>query len=502
MNRMVSRLCACLVAFSLFAALCGGMVARAADGFDYNYTYTYDYWGDERQSPDAYRTSAMLSSVSLGLETPMRTPRGLTVSGNDIYIVDTGNNRILQVARDGESFTLTRVISEISGDITPNTLSAPQDVFVMADGTLFIADTNNNRILKADRNLNLLSVFTRPTDATFDQSMAFLPTKLVCDTTGRVFCLAQNVNRGLMKYEADGTFTGFIGASEGKYTWYELVWRLLSTKEQRAQQASFVPTEYNNIALDSEGFFFVTTQTFNSNELISGAAKPVRRLNAIGTNILIENGTSHVIGDLQWARGDTNITNSGPSKFVDVTVLDNDIYSVMDKTHNRIFTYDKQGNLLWAFGGVGNMDGYFLNPVALEHQGYDLLVLDSQDCCVTVLTPTEYGKLVYKATEQYHAGEYAASADTWREVMKRNGNYDLAYIGIGRALLQQKQFKEACDYFAMARDSRNYSEAFRYYRSEWVEQNIGWIFGIVAVLLVVPMVVGHIRKIKWEVDNA
>ena len=212
MNRMVSRLCACLVAFSLFAALCGGMVARAADGFDYNYTYTYDYWGDERQSPDAYRTSAMLSSVSLGLETPMRTPRGLTVSGNDIYIVDTGNNRILQVARDGESFTLTRVISEISGDITPNTLSAPQDVFVMADGTLFIADTNNNRILKADRNLNLLSVFTRPTDATFDQSMAFLPTKLVCDTTGRVFCLAQNVNRGLMKYEADGTFTGFIGA--------------------------------------------------------------------------------------------------------------------------------------------------------------------------------------------------------------------------------------------------------------------------------------------------
>jgi hypothetical protein len=293
MNRMVSRLCACLVAFSLFAALCGGMVARAADGFDYNYTYTYDYWGDERQSPDAYRTSAMLSSVSLGLETPMRAPRGLTVSGNDIYIVDTGNNRILQVARDGENFTLTRVISEISGDITPNTLSAPQDVFVMADGTLFIADTNNNRILKADRNLNLLSVFTRPTDATFDQSMAFLPTKLVCDTTGRVFCLAQNVNRGLMKYEADGTFTGFIGASEVKYTWYELVWRLLSTKEQRAQQASFVPTEYNNIALDSEGFFFVTTQTFNSNELTSGAAKPVRRLNAIGTNILIENEPRH-----------------------------------------------------------------------------------------------------------------------------------------------------------------------------------------------------------------
>ena len=376
----------------------------------------------------------------------------------------------------------TAPVNTAEPEVTP-------DIIVTAEPTAAPAETAPAQTMPAETQ-----------SAETDNAAAALP--IGDDPLNMIFASGAGAWGTEITLNADGTFTGFIGASEVKYTWYELVWRLLSTKEQRAQQASFVPTEYNNIALDSEGFFFVTTQTFNSNELTSGAAKPVRRLNAIGTNILIENGTSHVIGDLQWARGDKNITNSGPSKFVDVTVLDNDIYSVMDKTHNRIFTYDKQGNLLWAFGGVGNMDGYFLNPVALEHQGYDLLVLDSQDCCVTVLTPTEYGKLVYKATEQYHAGEYAASADTWREVMKRNGNYDLAYIGIGRALLQQKQFKEACDYFAMARDSRNYSEAFRYYRSEWVEQNIGWIFGIVAVLLVVPMVVGHIRKIKWEVDNA
>ena len=61
MNRMVSRLCACLVAFSLFAALCGGMVARAADGFDYNYTYTYDYWGST--PPLAQKTHTAPSST-------------------------------------------------------------------------------------------------------------------------------------------------------------------------------------------------------------------------------------------------------------------------------------------------------------------------------------------------------------------------------------------------------------------------------------------------------
>lgn len=502
MKSITLRLCACLMAVCLLAALIGTSTAHAADGYDYAYTYTYDYWSDQRQSPDAYRTMTVLTSSTLGLETAMRAPKGLTVQGDDIYVVDTGNNRILQIRRDGESFTLTRIIDTVQGDVEPKTLSGPQDVFVAADGTLYIADTNNNRILKVDKDLNVLLTFTRPQDSTFDQFSTFLPTKLVCDTSGRVFCLAQNVNRGLIKYEADGTFTGFIGASEVKYTWYDLVWRLLSTKEQRAQQSSFVPTEYNNISIDKDGFFFVVTQTFDVNELQSGQAKPIRRLNSIGTNILIENGTEPPIGDLQWVGGDQNVTNSGPSKFVDITVLDNGIYSVVDKTHNRIFSYDKQGNLLWAFGGVGNMDGYFLTPAALEHQGYDLLILDSQECAITIMTPTEYGKLVYSATEQYQRGDYADSAATWREVMKRNGNYDLAYIGIGRALLQQKQYKEACDYFAMARDKRNYSEAFRYYRSELVEETIGWIFGALAAVVCLPLLVGRIRKIKQEVDNA
>lgn len=501
MKSISLRLCACLMAVCLLAALIGTSTALAADGYDYAYTYTYDFWSELRQSPDAYRTKTVLTSSSLGLDKSINAPRGLTVQGDDIYIVDTGNNRILQVTRNGEEYTLTRIIDTIQG-AEPATLSAPQDVFVAEDGTLYIADTSNNRILKVDRDLNLLLTFTKPTDTTFDQASAFLPTKLVADTSGRVYCLAQNVNRGLIKYESDATFTGFIGASEVKYTWYELIWRMISTKEQRAQQESFVPTEYNNIAIDKDGFFFVVTQTFDSNELMSGQAKPIRRLNSIGTNILIENGLEPPIGDLQWVGGDQNITNSGPSKFVDVTVLDNGIYSVIDKTHNRIFSYDKQGNLLWVFGGVGNMDGYFLTPAALEHQGYDLLILDSQECAVTIMTPTEYGQLVYTATEQYQSGDYTGSSDSWREVMKRNGNYDLAYIGIGRALLQQKQYKEACDYFAMARDSRNYSEAFRYYRSELVEQNIGWIFGILAVAVCLPLLVGRLRKIKMEVDNA
>lgn len=534
MKNAILRLSALLTAVCLLAGI---PLAYAADGYDYAYTYTYDYWSDLRYSPDAYRVKDFLTSASLGLDKPMVNPQGLFVQGNDVYICDTGNNRIIQLRHENGAYSLVRCITSFTGEVTDvalysvsgkqtllrrkdvlsgsvtvdagvepvvpgNTFSGPTDVYAAADGTLFIADTNNNRVVKLDKDLNYQLSFVKPTDPTYDQSKSFLPSKLVADVSGRVFCLATNVNMGLMKYEADGTFTGFIGAAPVKYTWYELVWRMFSTKEQRAQQASLVATEYDNIAIDDKGFFYVVTQTFDENDLMSGAAEPIRRLNSLGTNILIDNGTYPPIGDIQWAAGNLNITRSGPSLFVDVTVLENDIYVALDEKHNRLFGYDHQGNMLWAFGGVGNAQGYFNMPSAIEHMGYDLLILDSQACALTIMTPTEYGSLIYQATDEYGKGMYDESAATWLEVLKRNGNYDLAYIGIGRAELQRGNYKEACDYFKMARDDKNYSEAFRYYRSELVEKNIGWIFGILAAVLVVPAVVGRLKKIKEEVDNA
>ena len=499
MKNAILRLSALLLAVLLLAGI---PQAYAADGYNDAYTYTYDFWEDMRSSPDAYRPRMVITGADMGLTVDMKNPQSLFVRGSDVYIVDTGNNRILQVRLEGESCTLVREISSFTGDTAPLTLNAPEDVYVAEDGTLYIADTGNNRVVRLDKDLNWVVSFIKPTDPTYDQSKSFMPSKLVADVSGRVFCLATNINMGVMKYEANGVFTGFIGAAPVKYTALDIIWRMISTKEQRAQQASLVATEYDNIAIDANGFFYVVTQTFDENELMSGSAEPLRRLNSLGSNILIENGTFPPVGDVQWAAGNLNITRSGPSLFVDVTVLDNDVYIALDEKHNRLFGYDKQGNMLWAFGGLGQTLGFFNKPYAIDHMGYDLLVLDYQAAAITVMTPTNYGNLIYEASAQYDAGEYDRSAQTWHEVLKQNGNYDLAYIGIGRAELQRGNYEEACEYFKMARDVENYSEAFRYYRSDLVEKNIGWIFGLVALVLVVPAVVGRVKKIKWEVDNA
>ena len=476
------------------------LAAMAEDGFSTAYTYTYDYWDESQESPDAYRVETVIDSMTLGLDTldntRIRLPQSLYVRNDELYVCDTGNNRILQIHWDGSDFKTVRVISQIQG-AEKNTFNQPNDVFVDEEGNIYVADTNNERIVMVDKDLNYIKQFIKPTDATFDQGLSFLPKRLVVDVAGRVYCLVTNVNKGLVKYEADGTFTGFIGANAVSVNMGEYIWRrFFMTKEQRSQIVSFVPTEYENCYIDPDGFIYVTNTVFSEYDLMSDGAKPIRRLNNIGSDILVKNDRRPPIGDLWWIEG--SIT-SGPSKFTDITVLDNEIYVAIDRTRGRLFGYDNQGILLWAFGTKGNIDGAFARATSIEHIGYRLLVLDQLENSITVFTPTEYGQSIYAAAEAYSRGEYDESADLWRNVMKMNANYPLAFRGIGRALLRQDQFEEAMNYFELAHDRQNYGRAFKLYRKEWVEKNIWIIVLVLAVVLIVPLIIGRVKKMKGEV---
>jgi hypothetical protein len=469
---------------------------------DEGYTYNYDYWGDIQYSPDAYSVAGVYTSVDLGLEQKFNNPSGLYVNGNYVYICDTGNNRIVEVERtDTTHFEVTRIIDSFDGNgITDiETFSSPTDVAISEEGCIFIADKSNHRILKLDKDLKLILQFEKPDDATFSQSLDFLPDKLTIDTADRVYCAATNVNSGLIKYEADGSFAGFVGATEVTYDWTDYIWKRIATKEQRAQMESFVPTEYDNVYMDHEGFIYACTTNVSETDLDDGSAQPIRRLNMLGSDILVRNGNWEIIGDLYWGDGGGY---SGPSLLTDITAFDNDVYVALDKVRGRLFGYDDQGRMLFAFGGNGNMDGYFRNPVALEHMDYDLIVLDSLDASFTVFTPTEFGGLIYEAIDEFQAGDYEASGESWQKVMDLNGNYDLAYIGIGRSLLRQEKYHEAMEYFKLKWDIDNYSKAFKQYRKEWVEEHIIIIVILFFAILIVPLIVGKIRGIKKEIDTA
>ena len=497
MKKTLSLLLVLLTVLSAVPAFAVDSDNMNKDGYSTSYSYGYDYWAAVQESPDPYRVKTVIDSLTLGLETKLNKPQSLYVRGNDLYIVDTFNNRILQVEYKNNTYQLKRIIDRMNGG-SPETFKTPYDVFVDPEGNIYVADYGNYRVAMMDRDLNWVKDYVKPDDSTFDQKLDFLPKKITVDVAGRVYAIVTNVNKGLVKYEADGTFTGYIGATKVNISAAEYIWkRYFQSKAQREASTAFVPTEYENLYIDKDNFIYTTITSFDEYALEANQVTPIRRLNGLGSDILVRNDNYYPIGDLWWIEADS--TYYGPSRLTDVTVFDNDIYLVLDRIRGRVFGYDDQGVLLWAFGTRGGVDGAFIRAVSLEHMGYDLMVLDEAKNSVTVFTPTEYGQMIYSATELYQQGEYNRSAEEWTNVMKLNANYPLAFRGLGRALMRENRFEEAMKYFKMAYDDKNYGRAFKLYRKEWVEKNVWWILLGLAVVIIIPLTIGRIKRTKWEV---
>ncbi|MDR2941128.1 MAG: hypothetical protein LBV17_00860 [Treponema sp.] len=456
-----------------------------------NYTYNYDFWLEQVASPDAYRVSKYMLGSVLG-SGDFRDPQGLFIRDNRIYVCDSGNNRILlfEVRENGDHVLIKAVSSVVINGVVSN-FYYPMDIFENRDGFLYIADTSNNRILKLDKDWNYVSAIYKPQDESLGEDVDFLPVKLIVDFANRVFVQAQNINKGLMEFDSRGEFSGYIGANKVYVNIVDYVWKLISTKAQRERMSLFIPTEYSNACLDNDGFIYVTNST--------GQTDPVRRLNAMGQDILIRNGYEDPVGDL--VVDDAGGIN-GRSKFIDVASFENDSYACFDRTRGRIFMYDFQGNLLYVFGGIGNREGNFVLPVAIANMGYALYALDSRAASLTRFDLTGYGQKINDALNEYRAGRYESSAELWEEVLKMNGNYDLAYIGIGRAALRQGEYQKSMKYYKLKHYREGYGKAYQLYRKQWMEENLWKILLILAIILLVPSAIKFLIKLAKEIKEA
>lgn len=479
----------------VFFALCAGLFAKAD-------TYIYNYWDELEKSPDAYRVSHVVYADDLKLDKALKNPSSLFANGNMLYVADTDNNRFIELEyTEKKMLEFRRVIDHVNPSplLENNYFNGPKDIFVSKeDGSFYFADTNNGRVIKTDKDLNVIMVIIEPDDPNYEKGKQFMPGRVIADPKGRIYILSKNVNKGFLKYESDGTFEGFYGATKVIVSAIDRFWKKIATEAQKARMQLFVPTEYSNCYMDNEGFIYAVTGTFDEWDLLSGKADPIRRLNALGNDILVQNGYSYVIGDLEWGNA---AGVQGPSRMSDITVLDNEVYVALDENRGRLFAYNNQGYLLFAFGGRGNIDGFFRKASSIEHMDKDLFVLDSTNASITVFTPTDYGKLIYQAEELYSVGEYDESAKIWEKVLKLNGNYELAYIGLGKSYLRQKRYKEAMELFKLKRDRRDYSKAFKYYRKEWIEKNFAWIVALIIAVVLIPLIVRLVKRIKWEISS-
>jgi tetratricopeptide (TPR) repeat protein len=113
----------------------------------------------------------------------------------------------------------------------------------------------------------------------------------------------------------------------------------------------------------------------------------------------------------------------------------------------------------------------------------NIYVLDSYRGTVTVFGQTVFGQIVHHATALYNGGYYAEALDPWLEVLKRDGNYRRAYIGISSAYYNLGEYEKSMEYAKKADSSKRYNRAFERYRSQWLKAHLTEIVIVIAVLI-------------------
>lgn len=450
-------------------------------------TYTYDFWNNPVPSPHAYVPIRVVDGQELGIGS-FRTPQDIFAIDDQIYLVDSGNNRIVHMTRDWE---VVRIIDSFDNEGNRDTFKNPRGIHVTPAGDLYVADRDNSRIVILDRDLNLKQIITSPVEThgqLFTSDFRFRPDKLGVDQYGSVYVVSAGVYDGIMEFDIHGDFQGFVGAPRVHPTLADYIWRLIGTKAQKERMKLFLPVEHSNVHVDRRGFIYATA--------IGGEIGPedkIRRINTAGSDRLMRIPGSPPIGDFP------DVTSS---VFVDVVSREYDSYSILDRTNGRIFTYNATGHLLYAFGAIGEVQGAFSNPAGLAELDQHLLVVDAIKNSITVFAPTEYQQLIHNAIANYSIGNYDAATECWYQVLELNSNFDLAYTGIGNAYFMQGNYAEAMRNFKLANDRPNYSEAFRFYRKQVLEDYFGWLMAAVVIIVIYVLFFATSRKSEQSVAEA
>ncbi|MBN2010617.1 hypothetical protein JW960_14820 [candidate division KSB1 bacterium] len=107
------------------------------------------YGVNSGQNNIIYNTSmSTLGVYGLGIKgnESLNKPNGITANGiGDVYVADTGNNRVVRLFNPGNTL---EYITEIgNNDKTTKLLNFPNDVALDSQGNLYVADTGNHRIV-------------------------------------------------------------------------------------------------------------------------------------------------------------------------------------------------------------------------------------------------------------------------------------------------------------------------------------------------------------------
>lgn len=163
---MKKRIRSFLAAWMAITILISGVPVMAEE-LPYD-TYNYDYWGDVFKTPAAYvpEGSVLGTDLTWGGEPigAFAEPQDLCVAPDgSIYVADTNNHRI--VVLDSRMQSVVNIIAGFDNYGMADGFNKPTGVAVTEEGDLYIADSMNHRIVRLDKAGALVSIIEIPAAA-------------------------------------------------------------------------------------------------------------------------------------------------------------------------------------------------------------------------------------------------------------------------------------------------------------------------------------------------
>lgn len=485
-------------AFGTAAVIALSSLASAVSADEAYNGYNYNWWGDPVPSQNGYVVQGVYSGANLGIGS-FNEINDMFVDNETgkFYLVDTNNQRIVITDENLNSATILDTFKygsefpEEKSVVKQTTLNTPKGVFVthyVGKTLIYIADSMNSRVLGCYEDGTIFFEYTRPTGDLYDAEISFRPDKVIVDNALNVYVVIPAITNGMVQFSREGNFNGYYGANRVETTAEVLqnaFYRLFMTREQMQKRTKAVAIEIANCDIDDQGFIYTVTSSKNADKDV------LKKLNPSGENIYLNMGFDNMLfGDYSVYYNGTTYASSIDDVEVDV----NGNIFLLDFSEKRIFQYSDELDLEFIFGGEGNQKGLFTSPTALETYGSKVYVTDGRKNTITVFKSTEFGEMVHNAVEMFNRGLYQEAKEPFEEIILRDSNYWFAYIGLGNAYYTMGDHQKAMEYFYM--NSRGgYNRAFKEYRMDAIRRYFNVFMIVVIVIIVVLIVLSRILKI-------
>ncbi len=478
---LIAVLCICMFA-SVFTVSAKDVEYAPYSGYEYN---------ADRESvaaPATYIFENLITYEDMGLETPLTNPTDMYWSGTTLYVLDADNSRIICL---DENLKVTGVLENlVDAEGETYSFKGAKGLAVTLDEEIYIADTNNLRVLITDSSCVVKDIIEKPNTTLVGYDYTFDVSKILVSTQGNIYVTAGSVNNGAFVFDKNNDFSYFFGRSTVQRTVDAVLnyfRKQFMTREQIKKLQNFSPATILNFDIDEEGFVYTVTKAgANSNATLN-------KLNFSGKNIIKSEGIISTYGDLEGVRG--ILDNKNFTSFSDVDVDRDDFIHLLDEGRGKVFQYTQNGQLVSVYGGYGTQRGMFSNPVAIETIGNRVLVLDAGEGGIAEFAPTDYTILLRDAFIDLDTSDPNHAIELWEKVKTYNTNSLYPYYGLGMAYEKLGDYETAMENFKLSSSNAEFSDAYHEYRKEYAADNLIWILLIaVAAIAVIVLAVKLIHK--------